>query len=63
MTKEKLINFELYPKEIQEIKFQRDLKFGKIEIIIHGGKPQKITKREKEIILNGNISKKLDKGS
>jgi len=59
----KKINFKLYPKEVQQIKIQRDLKFGKIEVILHNGNPQKIVKREKDIILNGNIKKELDKPS
>lgn len=55
----KKINFKLYPREIQQIKIQRNLQFGKIEVILHSGEPRKIVKREKDIVLNGNISKDL----
>ena len=55
MEEEKLIIIKVRKKEWQMIRFWRHLKFGKIEVIIHGAIPQKIIKSEGEIILNGNV--------
>lgn len=66
---ERKIVMELHPKEYQLIKFIREeFKFGKVELVIHAGQPQKIIIKEPEKIFDGNVKfgkgeKGLDKGS
>lgn len=49
------IIFKLTKREIQVVRYWRKLKFGKLEIIIHGKEPTKICQAREEITLNGNI--------
>jgi hypothetical protein len=50
-----LINVKLTKKEIQVVRYWRGLKFGKIEITVHGKEPTKISRAREEITLNGNL--------
>jgi len=53
------LTIEITPKEYQLIMFMRnDFKYGKCELIVHAGQPQKVVIKEPEIHFKEKISKK-----
>ena len=53
---ERKIVMELKPKEYQLIKFMREeFKFGRGELVVHAGLPQKFIVKEPEKIFDGNV--------
>ena len=49
----KSVTIELTPKEWNLIMFMRNkLKYGKVELVIHAGQPQKVVVKEQLVLLN-----------
>ena len=58
-VKDNKIEYRLTVKELQLILFIRnEFRFGKVELIVHAGQPQKVVIKEPEVIFDGNL---LDK--
>jgi len=54
----KTIKTEITPKEYQLLQFIRNkFKFGKCELVVHAGQPQKVIIKEPEIHFDGEIKK------
>lgn len=49
------ITTDITPKEYQLLLYLRELKYGKVEITIHGGEPKYAEKREEKTYFDGNI--------